>query len=183
MTQSGSYDVNAIRREFPILKKSINGYPLVYLDSAASAQKPLSVIEAQREYEAHFHSNIHRGVHTLATQATEAFESVRTKIADHINAARREEIIFTSGTTDGINLVAGTWGRANLNEEDTIVLSRLEHHSNIVPWQILATEKRFKIEVIELNEDGSLDESSLNENSHSTLKWWQSPTSQTHSER
>ncbi|MAO46492.1 MAG: cysteine desulfurase CsdA [Crocinitomicaceae bacterium] len=163
MTQSGSYDVNAIRREFPILKKSINGYPLVYLDSAASAQKPLSVIEAQREYEAHFHSNIHRGVHTLATQATEAFESVRTKIADHINAAQREEIIFTSGTTDGINLVAGTWGRANLNEEDTIVLSRLEHHSNIVPWQILATEKRFKIEVIELNEDGSLDESSLNE--------------------
>ena len=163
MTQSGSYDVNAIRREFPILKKSINGYPLVYLDSAASAQKPLSVIEAQREYEAYFHSNIHRGVHTLATQATEAFESVRTKIADHINAAQREEIIFTSGTTDGINLVAGTWGRANLNEEDTIVLSRLEHHSNIVPWQILATEKRFKIEVIELNEDGSLDESSLNE--------------------
>ena len=133
------------------------------MDSAASAQKPLSVIEAQREYEAYFHSNIHRGVHTLATQATEAFESVRTKIADHINAARREEIIFTSGTTDGINLVAGTWGRANLNEGDTIVLSRLEHHSNIVPWQLLATEKRFKIEVIELNEDGSLDESSLNE--------------------
>ena len=163
MTQSGSYDVNAIRRGFPILKKSINGYPLVYLDSAASAQKPLSVIEAQREYEAHFHSNIHRGVHTLANQSTEAFESVRTKIADHINAAQREEIIFTSGTTDGINLVAGTWGRANLNDGDTIVLSRLEHHSNIVPWQILATEKRFKIEVIELNEDGSLDESSLNE--------------------
>ena len=161
MRSPSPYDISAVRKEFPILSKSINGHPLVYLDSAASAQKPRVVIEAQREYEAHFHSNIHRGVHTLATQTTEAYESVRSKLAKHINTEKREEIIFTSGTTDSINLVAGTWGRANLAQGDTIVLTRLEHHSNIVPWQILATEKGFVIEVIEINEDGTLNEESL----------------------
>ena len=133
MIRKPSYDLNALRREFPILERVVNGHPLVYLDSAASAQKPRVVIEAQREYEAHFHSNIHRGVHTLATQATEAYEGVRTKLAKHLNAAKREEIVFTSGTTDGINLVAGTWGRANLSKGDVVALTRLEHHSNIVP--------------------------------------------------
>ena len=131
MTQGSPYDVDALRREFPILDKEVNGHPLVYLDSAASAQKPRVVIEAQREYEAHFHSNIHRGVHTLATKATEAYEGVRSKLKNHINALKREEIIFTSGTTDSINLVAGTWGRANLSKGDILVLTRLEHHSNI----------------------------------------------------
>lgn len=163
MSENSTYDVSALRKEFPILEKQINGYPLVYLDSAASAQKPRAVIEAQREFESHFHSNIHRGVHTLATQATEAYEGVRTKVQSHINASRREEIIFTSGTTDGINLVAGTWGRANLNSGDIVVLTRLEHHSNIVPWQILAREKGFSIEVVEINEDGTLSEESLSE--------------------
>ena len=163
MSENSPYDVSALRKEFPILEKQINGYPLVYLDSAASAQKPRAVIEAQREFESHFHSNIHRGVHTLATQATEAYEGVRTKVQTHINASRREEIIFTSGTTDGINLVAGTWGRANLNSGDIVVLTRLEHHSNIVPWQILAREKGFSIEVVEINEDGTLSEESLSE--------------------
>ena len=124
MSENSPYDVSALRKEFPILEKQINGYTLVYLDSAASAQKPRAVIEAQREFESHFHSNIHRGVHTLATQATEAYEGVRTKVQTHINASRREEIIFTSGTTDGINLVAGTWGRANLNSGDIVVLTR-----------------------------------------------------------
>ena len=161
MKRNAAYDLNALRREFPILDREVNGHPLVYLDSAASAQKPRVVIEAQREYEAHFHSNIHRGVHTLATQATEAYEGVRSKLTEHINAARREEIIFTSGTTDSINLVAGTWGRANLNSGDVVALTRLEHHSNIVPWQILAKEKGFDIVVIELDEDGSLCEKSL----------------------
>lgn len=163
MTQSSPYDVDDLRREFPILDKQVNGHPLVYLDSAASAQKPRAVIEAQREYEAHFHSNIHRGVHTLATQATEAYEGVRTKLKNLINASKREEIIFTSGTTDSINLVAGTWGRANLNVGDTLVLTRLEHHSNIVPWQILAEEKGFSIEVVEIQENGELCQKSLKE--------------------
>ena len=163
MTQGSPYDVDALRREFPILDKEVNGHPLVYLDSAASAQKPRAVIEAQREYEAHFHSNIHRGVHTLATKATEAYEGVRSKLKNHINASKREEIIFTSGTTDSINLVAGTWGRANLSKGDTLVLTRLEHHSNIVPWQILAQEKGFAIEVVEIKENGELCENSLKE--------------------
>jgi cysteine desulfurase/selenocysteine lyase len=161
MSNASKYDVESIRREFPILERSVNGHPLVYLDSAASAQKPRAVIEAQREYQSHFHSNIHRGIHSLATEATEAFEGVRQKIADHINASRVEEIIFTSGTTDAINLVAGSWGRANLTSSDTVVLTRLEHHSNIVPWQILASEVGFNIEVVELLEDGSLDPESL----------------------
>ncbi len=163
MKQCSAYDVDALRREFPILSKDINCHPLVYLDSAASAQKPRAVIEAQREFESHFHSNIHRGVHTLATRATEAYESVRTKLKEHINASKREEVIFTSGTTDSINLVAGTWGRANLNSNDKVVVTRLEHHSNIVPWQILAEEKGFKIEVVEILENGELCMESLND--------------------
>ena len=153
----GKYDVAAIRREFPILERKVNGFPLVYLDSAASAQKPRTVIETQREYLTHFHSNIHRGVHTLATQATEAFEGARETIKGHFNAAENAEIIFTAGATDGINLVAGTWGRANLTASSTVLMTRLEHHSNIVPWQILASEIGFKIEIIEIFPEGSID--------------------------
>jgi len=153
----GNYDVAAIRREFPILERKVNGFPLVYLDSAASAQKPRTVIETQREYLSHFHSNIHRGVHTLATQATEAFEGARETIKAHFNAAENAEIIFTAGATDGINLVAGTWGRANLTASSTVLMTRLEHHSNIVPWQILASEIGFKIEVIEIFPEGTID--------------------------
>ena len=153
----GNYDVAAIRREFPILERKVNCFPLVYLDSAASAQKPRTVIETQREYLSHFHSNIHRGVHTLATQATEAFEGARETIKAHFNAAENAEIIFTAGATDGINLVAGTWGRANLTASSTVLMTRLEHHSNIVPWQILASEIGFKIEVIEIFPEGTID--------------------------
>lgn len=153
----GNYDVAAIRREFPILERKVNGFPLVYLDSAASAQKPRTVIETQREYLSHFHSNIHRGVHALATQATEAFEGARETIKAHFNAAENPEIIFTAGATDGINLVAGTWGRANLTASSTVLMTRLEHHSNIVPWQILASEIGFKIEVIEIFPEGTID--------------------------
>lgn len=153
----GNYDLAAIRREFPILERKVNGFPLVYLDSAASAQKPRTVIETQREYLSHFHSNIHRGVHTLATQATEAFEGARETIKAHFNAAENAEIIFTAGATDGINLVAGTWGRANLTASSTVLMTRLEHHSNIVPWQILASEIGFKIEVIEIFPEGTID--------------------------
>ena len=153
----GNYDVAAVRREFPILERKVNGFPLVYLDSAASAQKPRTVIETQREYLSHFHSNIHRGVHSLATQATEAFEGARETIKVHFNAAENAEIIFTAGATDGINLVAGTWGRANLTAASTVLVTRLEHHSNIVPWQILASEIGFKIEVVEIFPEGTID--------------------------
>ena len=153
----GNYDVAAVRREFPILERKVNGFPLVYLDSAASAQKPRTVIETQREYLSQFHSNIHRGVHSLATQATEAFEGARETIKAHFNAAENAEIIFTAGATDGINLVAGTWGRANLTSSSTVLVTRLEHHSNIVPWQILASEIGFKIEVIEIFPEGTID--------------------------
>ena len=153
----GNYDVAAVRREFPILERKVNGFPLVYLDSAASAQKPRTVIETQREYLSHFHSNIHRGVHSLATQATEAFEGARETIKAHFNAAENAEIIFTAGATDGINLVAGTWGRANLTASSTVLVTRLEHHSNIVPWQILASEIGFKIEVVEIFTEGTID--------------------------
>ena len=153
----GNYDVAAVRREFPILERKVNGFPLVYLDSAASAQKPRTVIETQREYLSHFHSNIHRGVHSLATQATEAFEGARETIKAHFNAAENAEIIFTAGATDGINLVAGTWGRANLTSSSTVLVTRLEHHSNIVPWQILASEIGFKIEVVEIFPEGTID--------------------------
>jgi len=154
---NGNYDVEAIRREFPILERQVNGFPLVYLDSAASAQKPRIVIETQREYLAHFHSNIHRGVHSLATQATEAFEGARETIKEHFGASNNSEIIFTSGATDSINLVAGSWGRSNLSASSTVLLTRLEHHSNIVPWQILASEIGFKIEVVEIFPDGTLN--------------------------
>ncbi|HIK68087.1 MAG TPA: SufS family cysteine desulfurase [Flavobacteriales bacterium] len=153
----GDYDVANIRREFPILERQVNGFPLVYLDSAASAQKPRIVIETQREYLAHFHSNIHRGAHSLAIQATEAFEGAREIIKEHFNANINAEIIFTSGATDSINIVAGSWGRANLTASSTVLLTHLEHHSNIVPWQILASEIGFKIDVVELLSDGSLD--------------------------
>ncbi|MDG2362522.1 MAG: cysteine desulfurase [Flavobacteriales bacterium] len=158
-----TYDVMEIRREFPILERQVNGYPLIYLDSAASSQKPRAVIESQREYLSHFHSNIHRGAHALATQATEAFEGSREIVREYFNASKSSEIVFTSGATDSINLVAGTWGRSNLKSDSTILLTRLEHHSNIVPWQILATEIGCNIEVVDVLSDGSLDLSDFNE--------------------
>ena len=158
-----TYDVQEIRREFPILERQVNGHPLIYLDSAASSQKPRAVIESQREYLSHFHSNIHRGAHTLANQATEAFEGAREIAREYFNASKSSEIVFTSGATDSINLVAGTWGRSNLKSDSIILLTRLEHHSNIVPWQILTTEIGCKIAVVDVLSDGSLDLSDFNE--------------------
>jgi cysteine desulfurase/selenocysteine lyase len=158
-----TYDVQEIRREFPILERQVNGHPLIYLDSAASSQKPRAVIESQREYLSHFHSNIHRGAHALATQATDAFEGARETVREYFNASKSSEIVFTSGATDSINLVAGTWGRSNLKSDSIILLTRLEHHSNIVPWQILTTEIGCKIAVVDVLSDGSLDLSDFNE--------------------
>ena len=154
---SSLFDVQAIRAHFPILSREVNGKPLAYFDSAASAHKPQSVIDTQSRYLAETHSNIHRGVHALAQEATEAYEASREKVRAHIGAESTREILFVGGTTDGINLVAQTWGRTNLGSGDCIVLTRMEHHSNIVPWQMLALEMGFDIHVVELNEDGTLD--------------------------
>ena len=158
MTSTGHFSVDAIRAQFPILSREVNGHPLAYFDSAASAQKPQAVIDAQARYLAEHHSNIHRGVHSLAQEATEAYEGAREIIRGHIGAASAQEVVFVGGATDGINLVAQTWGRQHLQQGDCIVLTRMEHHSNIVPWQMLAEEKGFRILVVELNADGSLDE-------------------------
>lgn len=143
-----------IRKEFPILHQMVNGYPLVYFDNAATTQKPSSVIESIHKYYTLQNANIHRGAHHLAHISTLAFESTRDKIRNFLNARSTEEIIFTSGTTDSINLVAQTWGRKNLDSGDEILLSMLEHHSNIVPWQMIAEEKGATIKVIPINESG-----------------------------
>ena len=146
-----------IRRDFPILDRTVHGKPLVYLDNAASAQKPMAVIEGQREYLANYHANIHRGAHHLAQLATAAYEGARRKIADHIGAESTEEIIFTAGSTDAVNLIAQAWGRANLSKGDTVLVTRMEHHANIVPWQMVCEEKGAKVIPVNVLEDGTLD--------------------------
>ena len=150
-------DVTKIREQFPVLDQLINGKKLVYLDNAATSQKPLVVINALNEYYQGFNANIHRGIHTLAEKATRAFEDTRIAAQEFINAAHNEEIIFTSGVTASINLVASSYGRAFLKEGDEIIISGLEHHSNIVPWQLIAEEKRAIIKVIPVHETGELD--------------------------
>ncbi len=158
MTESiSTYPIERIRSEFPILRQEVRGRPLIYFDNAASSQKPVAVVESLREYYNHYHSNIHRGVHHLAQLATEAFEATRDKVQAHLHAKAREEVIFTAGTTDGINLVAQTWGRKNIGKGDLIVISGLEHHSNLVPWQMLAEEKDAAIAIIPALENGELD--------------------------
>ncbi|MFN0032926.1 MAG: aminotransferase class V-fold PLP-dependent enzyme [Flavobacteriales bacterium] len=154
-------DIQQLRKEFPILHQKVNGYPLVYLDNAATTQKPLSVINAISDYYTRYNANIHRGAHHLAHIATEAFEETRSKTKNFLNARETAEIIFTSGTTDSINLVAQTWGRKNLNAGDEILISMLEHHSNIVPWQLIAEEKGATIKVIPINEHGEWDLTSI----------------------
>lgn len=149
-------DVYAIRQQFPILNREVKGRPLVYLDNAATSQKPQAVIDALVNYYTNYNANIHRGIHTLAEEATLAFEATRDAVQQFIHAASREEIIFTRGTTEGINLVAYTWGRQNIKGGDEIIISTMEHHSNIVPWQILCEEKGAVLKVIPINEQGEL---------------------------
>lgn len=151
-----SLDVYAIRQQFPILKREVKGKPLVYLDNAATSQKPQSVIDALVNYYTTYNANIHRGIHTLAEEATAAFESTRDAVQQFIQASSREEIIFTRGTTEGINLVAYTWGRQNIKAGDEIIISTMEHHSNIVPWQILCEEKKAVLKIIPINDEGEL---------------------------
>jgi cysteine desulfurase/selenocysteine lyase len=149
-------DVNAIRRRFPILNREVKGEPLVYFDNAATAQKPQVVIDALVNYYTGYNANIHRGIHTLAEEATAAYEATRDAVKQFINAPSREEIIFTRGTTEGINLVASTWGRQNVKEGDEIIISTIEHHSNIVPWQVLCEEKKAVLKIIPISNSGEL---------------------------
>ena len=135
-----SFDVEKIRRDFPILKMKVLGHPLVYLDNAATSQKPQSVIDALVRYYEGENANIHRGVHYLSQIATEAFEQARETVRAFVNAARASEIIFTRGTTEAINLVAHSYGRANVGAGDEVLITAMEHHSNFVPWQMLCEE-------------------------------------------
>jgi cysteine desulfurase / selenocysteine lyase len=149
-------DAKEVRKLFPILSQEVNGKPLVYLDSAATSQKPLPVIEALDKYYREYNSNVHRGVHTLGTKATDAYEGAREKVRKFINAKSTEEIIFTRGTTTAINTVAASYGRANLREGDEIVITYMEHHSNIIPWQQVAKQTGATLKYIPLQEDGSI---------------------------
>ena len=151
------FDVESIRKDFPLLQQaSVYGIPLVYLDNAATTQKPQVVLDTLEQYYAGYNSNVHRGVHQLSQQATEAYEQARKTVAAYINAAHSKEIIFTKGTTDGINLVASSFGRKYLQAGDVVLISAMEHHSNIVPWQIICEEKGAELKVIPINERGEL---------------------------
>ncbi|MGM0983761.1 MAG: SufS family cysteine desulfurase [Pseudomonadota bacterium] len=150
-------DVARVRRDFPILDREVHGKPLVYLDNAATSQTPRQVIAMFDDYYGRYNANIHRGLHTLADEATAAFEGTRETVRRFLNAAETRQIVFTRGTTEAINLVANSWGRTNLGPGDEVLISRLEHHSNIVPWQLLARELGFAIKVIPVDERGVLD--------------------------
>ncbi len=151
------FDVERIRKDFPILSREVNNHPLIYLDNAASSQKPNQVLEQMDRYYQHYHANVHRGVHALSQEATTLFEEARKTIAKFINAKNDSEVIFTRGTTESINLVAYTFGLSRLKDGDEIILSGLEHHSNIVPWQIVCSMKNAHIKNIPVFEDGTLD--------------------------
>ena len=151
------WDVEKIRKDFPVLSQTVNGKPLVYLDNGASSQVPQSVIDRTSKYLSEEHSNIHRGVHTLAEEATAMYEGAREKIAKFINASSSREVIYTRNTTESINLVAYSWARANLKAGDLVILTEMEHHSNLVPWHMLQMERGIELEFISVTEDGLLD--------------------------
>lgn len=150
------FDVEAVRRDFPILSEYVNGKRLVWFDNAATTQKPQAVIDRLSHFYAYENSNIHRAAHALAARATDAYEDARKTVQEFLNARSVNEIIFTRGTTESINLVAATWGEQFLDKDDEIIISHLEHHANIVPWQLLSKKKGFKIHVIPVNDDGEL---------------------------
>lgn len=151
-----SFDLEKIRGLFPVLHQEVHGRPLVYFDNAATTQKPQSVLDALRNYYEHDNSNIHRGAHTLADRATRHYEATREKVKDFINSRESAEVIFTKGTTESINLVAQTFGRKFIGKDDEIIISTMEHHSNIVPWQMLCEEKGAKLRVIPIQENGEI---------------------------
>lgn len=151
-------DVTRVREDFPILGREVRpGVPLIYLDSTATSQKPYAVIEAMDAFSRQSNANIHRGIHTLAEEATAQYESARALVAKFINAPSPRQIVFTRNTTEAINLVAYTWGRTNLNAGDVVILTEMEHHSNLVPWQILSEERNLRLEFIPVTRDGLLD--------------------------
>jgi cysteine desulfurase/selenocysteine lyase len=152
-----SFDPVAIRRDFPILDQKVNGKPLVYLDNAATSQKPRAVLDVVDAYYLHDNANVHRGIHELSRRATEAYEEARAKVAGWINAADSSEVVWTRGTTEAINLVAGSWGMDNIRAGDEILLTVLEHHSNLVPWQLLARRVGAKLRYIEIDDQGRLE--------------------------
>ena len=152
-----AYDVERVRRDFPILSTTVNGHPLVYLDSAASAQRPLPVLRAVEDYETHSHANVHRGVHALSQAATAAYEGARERVRRFINAGSTREIIFTRGTTEAINLVAQAWARNCLGPGDEILITALEHHANIVPWQMVCQQTGCTLKVAPINRRGELE--------------------------
>jgi cysteine desulfurase/selenocysteine lyase len=157
-------DVAKIREDFPILAREVRpGVPLVYLDSTATSQRPRQVVEAMDHLTYHSNANIHRGIHVLAEEATAAYEGARVKIGNFINSPSPRQVIYTRNTTESINLVAQSWGRANLKDGDVVILTELEHHSNLVPWQILAMEKNLRLEFISVTPEGLLDMESYQE--------------------
>ncbi|EDN7239986.1 cysteine desulfurase SufS [Salmonella enterica subsp. enterica serovar Thompson] len=151
-----TFPVEKVRADFPILQREVNGLPLAYLDSAASAQKPNQVIDAESAFYRHGYAAVHRGIHTLSAQATESMENVRKQVSRFINARSAEELVFVRGTTEGINLVANSWGTENICAGDNIIISEMEHHANIVPWQMLCERKGAELRVIPLHPDGTL---------------------------
>jgi cysteine desulfurase/selenocysteine lyase len=153
---SARFDVTSIRRDFPILRQHVHGKPLVYLDNAATTQKPQPVIDRLVRYYAEENANIHRGVHALSQRATDTYDAARDTVRRFLNAAEPQEIVFVRGTTEGINLVAQTYGRAHVRAGDEIVISEMEHHSNIVPWQMLCEEKQARLRVIPITDEGEL---------------------------
>jgi len=150
------YDIDRIRGDFPILSETVFSHPLVYLDNAATAQKPAAVLDALADYYTHYNANVHRGVHALSLRATEAYEAARETVRAFIGAAETSEVIFVRGATEGINLVASTWGRAHIGSGDEIIVTTAEHHSNIVPWQILCETTGAKLRVAPINREGEL---------------------------
>lgn len=152
-----SYPLERVRSDFPLLGREVNGQPLAYLDSAASAQKPQSVIDRELDFYRHGYAAVHRGIHTLSAEATQQMEAVREQVARFINAGSAEEIVFVKGTTEGINLVANSFGRHLLTAGDSIIITEMEHHANIVPWQMLAQERGITLRVWPLQPDGTLD--------------------------
>jgi cysteine desulfurase/selenocysteine lyase len=157
MTAATDYDANLVWRDFPILAREVNGKPLVFLDSAASSQRPQAVIDAVNDYETRHHANVHRGVHRLSQEATELFEHARERVRAFVNAASTREVIFTRGTTESINLVAQSYARTTLKRGDEILLTALEHHANIVPWQLVAEQTGAVIKVVAMDRRGVID--------------------------
>ena len=151
------FDPYKVREDFPILKRKINNHPLIYFDNAATSQKPKQVIDAIKNFYENHNANVHRAVHTLSQEASELYEKAHEEVANFINANGMEEIVFVRGTTEAINLVAYAWGLRNLKKDDEVIVSLMEHHSNIVPWEILSKINGFNVKYAEVNGDGTLN--------------------------